>query len=204
MSYLQPTRRVSILDLSKAWVIFFVHPPADWCSRIAYVLIALLGLFAALNLPGEQAYNGGLLMTVTVISYICNAYFSLIGTGVAQRMVKRLSKRLDFSIDVYNPNLDIPKHIARRIQQEFFSTLLLTEADFKIPSGERLYFGTIPDTERISSAGPASDPMTVSDELPPYLLAFQGSQGERHVENLKVSSSSCLSFRLVPTRIEGT
>jgi hypothetical protein len=144
----------------------------DWCSRTAFVVIAILGLAAALKLPGKSAYSGWLLVLVTVVSYIFNGYYAAISTGLAQRIIKRWQHRLDFSLDIFSPHLDLPKHIARRIQQETISTLLLAEPAFRIKDREPLLFGTAATTPE--------------DDTPPYLLAFRGTQGERHVENLKV------------------
>lgn len=154
---------------------------SDWCSRIAYVVIAILGLAAALRLPGKAAYGGWLLVTFTAISYHFNGYFALIGTVFAQRIVKKWQKRLDFSIDIFSPNLDTAKHIIRRIQQEMLSTLLLADPDFKMrrKPDEPLVFWNLSEAAKLPDDGEGG--------LPPYLLGFTGSQGERHLENLKVS-----------------
>ena len=50
--------------------------------------------------------------------YALNAYFAVIGTALAQRIVKRIQRRLDLSIDLFSPAIDLPKHIARRVWQE--------------------------------------------------------------------------------------
>jgi len=152
--------------------------PPDWCSRIAYVVIAILGLAAALQLPGKSAYSGWLLVLVTVLCYSANGYFAVIGSGYMQRLIKRWQKRLDFSIDVFSPHLDLAKHIARRIQQETFSTLLLAEPALRISSKRPLCFNSV-----------QTGIYTYNEKEPPYLLGFQGTQGERHVENLKVRVS---------------
>jgi hypothetical protein len=47
----------------------------------------------------------------------------LIGTGVAQRFVKRMQYRLDASIDLFSPHVDVPKHISRRIWHETLSAM---------------------------------------------------------------------------------
>lgn len=146
----------------------------DWCSRIAYVVVAVLGLAAALKLPGRAAFSGWLLITVTALSYAANVYFSVVSTTVVQkRIVKKLQKRIDFSIDIFSPSLDLEKHIARRIQQESLSTLLLAAPEYRIPPRHPLVFHTI-------AVGDKKCP------IPPYLLDFKGTQGERHIENLKI------------------
>lgn len=161
---------------------------SDWCSRIAYVVIAILGLAAALRLPGKAAYGGWLLVTFTAISYVFNGYFALIGTVFAQRLVKKWQKRLDFSIDIFSPNLDTAKHIIRRIQQEMLTTLLLADPEFKIrrKPDEPLVFCNLSEAARLPENGVGG--------LPPYLLGFAGSQGERHLENLKVSGPLVLGL----------
>ena len=147
----------------------------DWCSRVAYVIIALLGLASPLDLPGKAAYSGGLFVGTTVLSYLVNGYFTFIGTDVAQRLVQRWQERLDFSIDLFSPNLDVAKHIIRRIQQETISTLLLAEPEYRISSADPLCFGSAAVSGK-------------TNEGPPYLLGFQGTQGERHIENIKILS----------------
>ncbi|CAD6574260.1 MAG: hypothetical protein CYPHOPRED_005388 [Cyphobasidiales sp. Tagirdzhanova-0007] len=148
---------------------------SDWCSRVAYVIIALLGLASPLDLPGKAAYSGGLFVGTTVLSYLVNGYFTFIGTDVAQRLVQRWQERLDFSIDLFSPNLDVAKHIIRRIQQETISTLLLAEPEYRISSADPLCFGSAAVSGK-------------TNEGPPYLLGFQGTQGERHIENIKILS----------------
>lgn len=166
---------------------------SDWCSRIAYVVIAILGLAAALRLPGKAAYGGWLLVTFTAVSYVFNGYFAIIGTIFAQRIVKKWQKRLDFSIDIFAPNLDTAKHIIRRIQQETISTLLLAEPEYKVrrKPDEPLVFCNLSEATKLYKDN--------DDGLPPYLLGFAGSQGERHLENLKVSADTfpeeCSGFR---------
>ncbi|ORY68070.1 hypothetical protein BCR35DRAFT_326470 [Leucosporidium creatinivorum] len=140
---------------------------SDMVSRIGYVVIAVIGLLVALDVKGEEALGGPVLILVNVVVYSMNGYFALIGTDVAQRVVKRLQRRLDTSIDLFSPHLDLPKHLSRRIWHETFSTILLAGPEYKMPAEERLQF-------------------SVDPYLPPYLLGFRGTAGERHVENLKI------------------
>jgi len=120
-------------------------------------------------------------------------YFSIIGTQLLKRFVKRVQRRLDFSIDIFSPKLDIEKHISRRVWQETISTLYvpcsnceLLEIDNLIP--RRFFtspeFAMKPDTKLV---------YTKDSELAPYLLHFQGSTAERHAENLKVRSFILIS-----------
>lgn len=137
-----------------------------------------MSLAVALRLPGQEALQGWAVYLVMAACYLANGYYALVGTAFAQQIIKRFQKRLDFSVDIFSPHLDLPKHIVRRIKQETFSTILLAEPAYKIKDAEAiLTFGTIA-TER------------TQESLPPYLLHFQGAAGERHVENLKVSSRS--------------
>lgn len=69
-------------------------------------------------------------------------------------------------------------HLKRRIWQETISTLFLTAQDCRIPSDQSMDFAQARDTE-----------------YPPYLLGFEGSPAERHVENLKVFDEfACCKF----------
>ncbi|KAI5474993.1 hypothetical protein MNV49_002116 [Pseudohyphozyma bogoriensis] len=126
---------------------------SDRVSRVCYVVIALIGLLVALNVQGSAALGGG----VNMISYASSVY----------RLLKKAQFRLDFSIDLFSPHLDLTKHLSRRIWQETISTILVAGPEFKMPRKEQLRF-------------------TDNPALPPQLLGFQGTQAERHVENLKI------------------
>lgn len=142
---------------------------SDRVSRISYALISLLGLLAALEVPGYEALGGWVVIAVDVVTYAFNVYFVIIGTQWAQRAVRRFESRLDFSIDIFSPALDLPKHVARRVWQETISVLFLASPEFRMPREEELVFAY-------------EDHPVVA----PYLLGFRGTQGERFVENLKV------------------
>lgn len=64
-------------------------------------------------------------------------------------------------------------HTTRRIWQEAITTLLLTTPSCAIPEDQAMCFA-----------------QAKGSEFPPYLLNFQGSPSERHVENLKVTTTS--------------
>src|ERR1700744_2522053 len=72
-----------------------------------------------------------------------------------------------------NPfRLDISRsspHTRRRIWQEAITALFLTSPECKIPDKQPMYYI-----------------QAKFSQFPPYLLNFQGSPGERHVENIKV------------------
>jgi hypothetical protein len=97
---------------------------SDQVSRLAYAVVALFGLFVALDLPGSAIFGNQLMILVEVTSYLSSGYFALISTGWVQSVVvKRLAHRLDFSIDIFAPPdvLALGKHIAVRVHQETLS-----------------------------------------------------------------------------------
>lgn len=50
-------------------------------------------------------------------------YFVVIGMSWAQGLVKKVQRRLDFSIDIFSPSLNLDKHINRRVWQETLATM---------------------------------------------------------------------------------
>ncbi|OCH96097.1 hypothetical protein OBBRIDRAFT_787550 [Obba rivulosa] len=149
-----------------------VNNASEFTSRLNYVLTSAIALGVALNIPGKNVLNGVLLLIIYIITYGLSFYFSLIGTNIMRRAVKRLARRIDFSIDIFSPRVDLSPscpHTKRRIWQEALTTLLLTSAETKIPKEQTMQFKEARD-----------------DEYPPYLLNFLGSAGERHVENLRI------------------
>ncbi|PWN50271.1 hypothetical protein IE53DRAFT_316116 [Violaceomyces palustris] len=142
---------------------------SEMVSRIGYVLTAIIGLLVALNVSGSTVYNTTILYIIQACTYLGNIYFATIGTKIAASIVKRCQSRVDFSIDIFSPVLNLPKHIKRRVWQETLSTVLLCGTSYHMPLGHVIAF-SLSDTER----------------WPPYLLNFQGSVAERHIENLKI------------------
>jgi hypothetical protein len=98
-----------------------------------------------------------------------------------------LQKRLDFSIDIFSPNLDVSTrspHVNRRIHQETLSAFILTSAELRMADDQRVVFSESHDAK-----------------WAPWLVGFGGSVAERHAENLKVRpASDPLSFHLCPRR----
>ncbi|KAF7347866.1 hypothetical protein MVEN_01544400 [Mycena venus] len=144
-----------------------VNNASEWMSRLNYVLTTALALLVALDVPGKD-----FLSTVYFITYGFSLYFTLINTFLMQKAVKRLTRRIDFSIDIFSPRLDTSVasvHTKRRIWQESITTLLLTSPDCQIPEKQPMKFSQDRD-----------------DQYPPYLLDFTGTPGERHVENVKI------------------
>ena len=79
------------------------------------------------------------------------------------------------SLDISNNS----RHTRRRIWQESITALLLTSHKCAIPKSQQMEFS--------ESQG---------SQWPPYLLKFQGTPAERHVENLKVSNL-CFTISLL-------
>ncbi|KAI0669823.1 hypothetical protein C8Q78DRAFT_147795 [Trametes maxima] len=149
-----------------------VNNASEWFSRLNYVLTSAASLAVALNIPGQDIFNGPVLYVIYIVTYGLSFYFMFINMSVTHRLVKRLARRIDFSIDIFSPRLDLSPtspHTKRRIWQEALSTLLLTDEDCRIPKTQRMEYKQSRD-----------------GEYPPYLLHFAGSPGERHVENLKI------------------
>ncbi|BGP35334.1 hypothetical protein JCM10296v2_007170 [Rhodotorula toruloides] len=136
---------------------------SDLVSRFGYVILAMLGLLAAVKIP----YTDPATVAVNVVIYGFSAYFIVISKSFVQRWVKRAQSRLDFSIDIFSPHLDLSKHIARRAWQETFAALLLCSPMYAMPPKRKLVF--------------AEDP-----QLAPYLLDFGRSVAERFVEDSQI------------------
>ncbi|GES75634.1 hypothetical protein RCL_jg12770.t1 [Rhizophagus clarus] len=78
-------------------------------------------------------------------------------------------KELEFSFDISSSGLDFDKYIKERIWQDTWTKLLLNNDKFKPPAfsnGKTLLFN--------------------EENEVPYLLNFDGSVGERHIENSKI------------------
>ncbi|KAF5390251.1 hypothetical protein D9757_002979 [Collybiopsis confluens] len=137
----------------------------EWVSRMNYVTTSTVALLVVLDVPGQDILNSYVLYAIYIITYGLSFCF-------IRRLVKRLTRRIDFSLDVFSPRLLISflsPHVKRRIWQESITALILTSPDCKIPSSQTMTFAQAREFE-----------------FPPYLLDFAGSPGERHVENLKI------------------
>ncbi|KAG8792908.1 hypothetical protein FRC12_004494 [Ceratobasidium sp. 428] len=157
----------------------FVDPvsnASEWTSRMNFVLTSLLGLLVALNVPGQAFWNGWGLYAVYIFTYGLTVYFTVVNWNWMHRVIKRLTRRVDFGIDIFSPRLDISpssKHLVQRIWQESITTLLLAAPQCQMPASQKMMF--------VDGAEVTSEELT-----PPYLLDFAGSPAERHVENLKI------------------
>jgi hypothetical protein len=141
---------------------------SELVSRVGYVIDDLIGLFVVTQVKHAQKIDAGLLYTVYVFTYGGNIYFALANTSFFGHLFKRLQKRVDFSVDVFSPFLRLDMHIKRRVWQESLSTLLLTGSEYHMPFDQLVTFQILPN------------------DCPPYLLSFQGTAAERHIENLKI------------------
>lgn len=143
---------------------------SELVSRFGYVMTAVIGLLVALQVKGSTVYQSALLYVVQALTYTGNIYFSLAGTSWMSHWIKRLQVRVDFSIDIFSPVLQLEKHIKRRVWQETLSTILLSGPEYRMPMGQMVTF-------------------SIDDHWPPYLLQFCGTIAERHIENLKIVKS---------------
>ncbi|EKM61097.1 uncharacterized protein PHACADRAFT_82700 [Phanerochaete carnosa HHB-10118-sp] len=149
-----------------------VSNAGEWISCLNYVLTAVIALCVALNVSGASVLDGPILYIVYGITYGMAFYFTVIDTSFMQHLVKRISGRIDFSIDIFSPRIDLSPsslHTKRRIWQEAISVLFLTNPECGIPKTQPMDFMQARDSE-----------------YPPYLLHFAGTPGERHAENLKI------------------
>ncbi|EFI28599.1 hypothetical protein CC1G_13626 [Coprinopsis cinerea okayama7 len=165
-----------------------VNNASEWTSRLNYVSTATTALLVQLDVPGKEVVETYVLYSIYVVTYGLGFYFAVINVGFTQRIVKRLTRRIDFSIDIFSPRLDVSPssvHIRRRIWQESVTTLLLTDPHCRIPSSQPMFFA-----QASCSSSPSSSPDTNhqhdNPEYPPYLLNFTGTPGERHAENMKI------------------
>ncbi|KAF9457057.1 hypothetical protein BDZ94DRAFT_1203376 [Collybia nuda] len=149
-----------------------VNNASEWTSRLNYITTAIVALVVVFHIPGEDIVKTYVLYSIYITTYGLSFYFSIINQGFMQRAVKRFSRRIDFSIDIFSPSLDIKTtsiHTKRRIWQESITVLLLTTPKCAIPKEQAMKFAQARDSE-----------------FPPYLLGFCGTPGERHAENLKI------------------
>ncbi|KAG8896999.1 hypothetical protein FRB99_008521 [Tulasnella sp. 403] len=153
----------------------FIDPisnASEWISRVGYVATSFVGLLVATNVKGSDVLNGPVLYVIYVLNYGLNIYFAIIGFGWVRLIIKRIAQRLDFSIDMFSPQLDISSnsvHVKRRIYQESVSALLLASPSCLMPKGQKVVYNEPSDSS-----------------WPPYLMGFMGSPAERHAENLKI------------------
>ncbi|KAF5312519.1 hypothetical protein D9619_003561 [Psilocybe cf. subviscida] len=149
-----------------------INNASEWTSRLNYLTTSITALAITLNIPGRNIIDSYVLYCIYVITYGLGFYFSVISFAWMQRNVKRLTRRIDFSVDIFSPRLDTSStsiHTKRRIWQESITALMLTDLDCAIPPKQPMAFAQSRDSR-----------------FPPYLLDFMGTPGERHVENLKI------------------
>ncbi|CAG8460586.1 482_t:CDS:2 [Dentiscutata heterogama] len=158
-------------------LLFFIHwrnepyliatqNASEYWTRSGYVITVILGMIVVLKIGPYQGISISIIVINCIIG-IAVVWYILKETQPYQNFVKIIKKRLDFSINIYSPNLDFQKHIKRRIWQETWTTLFLTSERFKMEKDKIVAYSQSP-------------------YRPPYLLNFMGSVAERHVENLKI------------------
>ncbi|KAI0695179.1 hypothetical protein BC835DRAFT_1273773 [Cytidiella melzeri] len=174
-THVQVARQIVLLVASVGFLLRqcftapFLNPisnASEFTSRLNYVLTAVIALLVALNVPGKTVWDGAVLYIVYIVTYGLGFYFTVVGWSITQRGIKR--------IDVFSPRIDLApfsQHIKRRIWQEAISALFLTEPECAIPKTQLMQFAQARDTNA---------------NYPPYLLGFEGTPAERHVENLKI------------------
>ncbi|KAG0253358.1 hypothetical protein DFQ27_007447 [Actinomortierella ambigua] len=139
---------------------------SEYCTRACSVATSLLGLLIVVR-AGPVNLLGILLTSTYVVMCVIVIWFVVRQTQKFQMFLKQLQRRLDFSLEIYNPRLNYAKHIKRRVWQETWTTVLLTAKTFKMPTDKVVAYSQSP-------------------HRPPYLLNFTGTVAERHVENLKI------------------
>lgn len=141
---------------------------SEYWSRACTVATSVIGLFIVLKVGPVSVNTLGIMLVATyVLMCVVVIWFVIRQTQKFQAMVKTIQQRLDFSLEIYNPKLNYFKHIKRRIWQETWTTALLVEEAFKMPSEKVVAYSQSP-------------------HRPPYLLNFSGTVAERHVENLRI------------------
>lgn len=142
---------------------------SDNLSRFSFVVVAFFGLVAILAPGAANIVNGSLTMTVVILVYLFNIYFAIVSFDYSQLVIQKLQKRVNLSLDIFSPALDLKREIGRRIWRETFSVILLASEEFRMQADRVLKFKDLAGT--------------------PYLVAFGGSQAERLVENIQVNES---------------
>ncbi|KAF9562036.1 hypothetical protein EC968_005397 [Mortierella alpina] len=141
---------------------------SEYWSRACTVATSVIGLFIVLKVGPASAKTLGIMLVATyVLMCIIVVWFVIRQTQKFQIMLKQIQRRLDFSLEIYNPRLNYFKHIKRRVWQETWTTTLLVDETFKMPTDKVIAYSQSP-------------------HRPPYLLNFSGTVAERHVENLRI------------------
>ncbi|KAF9436637.1 hypothetical protein BGZ76_003398 [Entomortierella beljakovae] len=141
---------------------------SEYWSRACTVATSVIGLFIVLKVGPVSVNALGIMLIATyVLMCIIVIWFVIRQTQKFQVMLKQIQQRLDFSLEIFNPKLNYFKHIKRRIWQETWTTTLLVEESFKMPTDKVVAYSQSP-------------------HRPPYLLNFSGTIAERHVENLRI------------------
>ncbi|MBW0486139.1 hypothetical protein O181_025854 [Austropuccinia psidii MF-1] len=137
-----------------------------------YVFLSFCGLFGCLwDLKMVSANI--IIVLVSFGVYVLNIYFALLPTATLQKLIRRYTKTIQLHANLFSLSFDFKREAVRRVWHEGLCTLLLALPEFGIPPGKKLSWVEEPN-------------------MPPYLLNFAGSLGERIVENFRVRETIAL------------
>ncbi|KAI8052417.1 hypothetical protein BDF22DRAFT_688123 [Syncephalis plumigaleata] len=140
---------------------------SETSSRLAQVTIGVIGVFVVLKMGSVTVLNA-LLLTVGIVATIIVLYFVLQNLDIFKRFVRKVTHEVELDPLLLDPNLNVDKQILNRVWQESWSALFLITKQFRLPVGKPL-------------------PFFESRNMSPYLLKFNGTVAERHMENLKIA-----------------
>ncbi|KAI9594794.1 hypothetical protein BDF19DRAFT_414199 [Syncephalis fuscata] len=140
---------------------------SETTSRIAQTITGVIGVFVVLNI-GNQKVSNVLLVIVAVVATVIVVYFVLQNLDIFKRFVRKVTHEVELDPLLLAPDLNTDKQILNRVWQESWSALFLVMKQFRLPLGKPLAYYE-------------------SRNISPYLLDFQGTVAERHLENLKIA-----------------
>lgn len=142
---------------------------AEMWARSVQVAIASLGIFIALKI-GPSTVILTAIIAVSIIGIFLVLYYTLKNSSYWNKLLKRARSKLEFSPEIAHCDpgqVDWDRELCKRIWQETWTGLFLLADEFRLPENARMSFFESPSK-------------------PPYLLDFNGSVAERHLENLKI------------------
>ncbi|KAA1087881.1 hypothetical protein PGTUg99_020877 [Puccinia graminis f. sp. tritici] len=119
-----------------------------------------------LPIPGELLF-GSIVLIWTTIMYLLNIHYLAIHSTTAKRLLSNFNHKLEIDKSLFSADFDFQKEVIRRVWHESLCVLLLGMPDYRIEEGKTLQW-----REEVPGA--------------PYLANFEGTHGERLVENLKL------------------
>ncbi|KAA1098537.1 hypothetical protein PGT21_036306 [Puccinia graminis f. sp. tritici] len=115
----------------------------------------------------QELLFGSIALIWTTIMYLLNIHYLAIHSTTAKRLLSNFNHKLDIDKSLFSADFDFQKEVIRRVWHESLCVLLLGMPDFRIGEGKTLQW-----REEVPGA--------------PYLANFEGTHGERLVENLKL------------------